>query len=126
MEKAKDKAAETTEKHTGFNALVSGLGIAPVFAFYIVCNTLPTYNSSGKTPLCHRVLLQLQHIARKTGQKAVRLPPCLQVLLSDAQSLDQGTISLDVILLQIVQQTTSLTYHLQQTTSGMMILRVAL
>ena len=58
------------------------------------------------------VLLQLQHIARKTGQKAVRLPPCLQVLLSDAQSLDQGTISLDVILLQIVQQTTSLTYHL--------------
>ncbi|MFQ9464519.1 MAG: hypothetical protein ACLR09_06275 [Gallintestinimicrobium sp.] len=54
MEKAKDKAAETTEKHTGFNALVSGLGIAPVSAFYIVCNTLSTYNSPGKTPLCHR------------------------------------------------------------------------
>ena len=49
MEKAKDKAAETTEKHTGFNALVSGLGIAPVSAFYIVCNTLSTYNSPGKT-----------------------------------------------------------------------------
>ena len=96
------------------------------YSLFTSCATPCLLATAPAKHLCAMVLLQLQHIARKTGQKAVRLPPCLQVLLSDAQSLDQGTISLDVILLQIVQQTTSLTYHLQQTTSGMMILRIAL
>ena len=75
MEKAKDKAAETTEKHTGFNALVSGLGIAPVFAFYIVCNTLSTYNSPGKTPLCHRFFCSCSISHEKQGRKLYGFRP---------------------------------------------------
>ena len=74
MEKAKDKAAETTEKHTGFNALVSGLGIAPVSAFYIVCNTLSTYNSPGKTPLCHRFFCSCSISHEKQSRKLYGFP----------------------------------------------------
>ena len=75
MEKAKDKAAETTEKHTGFNALVSGLGIAPVSAFYIVCNTLSAYNSPGKTPLCHRFFCSCSISHEKQGRKLYGFRP---------------------------------------------------
>lgn len=53
-------------------------------------------------------------------------PPLSSRLLSDTQLLDQRTISFQIGFLQICKKTTSLTYHHQQTTSGMMVLRIDL
>lgn len=75
MEKAKDKAAETTEKHTGFNALVSGLGIAPVSAFCIVCNTLSACNSPGKTPFAIGFFCSCSISHEKQGRKLYGFRP---------------------------------------------------
>ena len=47
-------------------------------------------------------------------------------LLTQAELCNQGTIGLDIGLLQIVQQTTALTNHQQQTTTGVVILLVHL
>ena len=47
-------------------------------------------------------------------------------LLSDTQLGDQGTIALDVLLLQVVQQAPALTDHLQQAPVGVLILGVVL
>ena len=68
----------------------------------------------------------LCHVSKQGEKAGIALRPVHPLLLSDAQSVDQCTISLDISLLQIVKQTTSLTYHLQQTSSGVMIPRVAL
>jgi len=75
MEKAKDKAAETTEKHTGFNALVSGLGIAPVSAFCIVCNTLSACNSPNKTPFAIGFFCSCSISHEKQGRKLCGFRP---------------------------------------------------
>ena len=42
-------------------------------------------------------------------------------LLTQAQLGDQGTIALDVLLGQIVQHLAALTDHLQQTTTGVVV-----
>ena len=47
-------------------------------------------------------------------------------LLSDTQRRNYGTVTLDVRLLEIVQQTSSLTDHHEQTSSGMVVLGVDL
>ena len=55
-----------------------------------------------------------------------RLPISQMKLLSDAELLNQGTILLKVRLLEVIQQASSLTNHLQKTSVGMIILRVLL
>jgi hypothetical protein len=44
--------------------------------------------------------------------------PCLS---TNSESLDNRAITLDVLFNQVVKQTTTLTNHLQQSTTGMMI-----
>ena len=47
-------------------------------------------------------------------------------LLSQSKSLDQGTISLNILILQIIQHTSSLSNHLQKSSSGVMVLGIVL
>ena len=47
-------------------------------------------------------------------------------LFTDVELLNKRTISIDVLGLQIVKKTTSLTYHLVETASGVVILLVVL
>ena len=47
-------------------------------------------------------------------------------LLTQTQLSDEGTITFDVLLCQIVQQTTTLTDHLGQATTGMIVVGVLL
>ena len=47
-------------------------------------------------------------------------------LFTDIELLNQVTISIDVLRLQIVKKTTSLTYHLVETASAVIILLVVL
>ena len=47
-------------------------------------------------------------------------------LLTKTKSLDQLSVTIDVLILQISKQVSSLTYHLQKTSSGMEIMRMAL
>ena len=51
---------------------------------------------------------------------------CPSVLLTKTKLCDQCTVSFDVVLLQILEKSSSLTDHLQKASSGMMILRVLL
>src|SRR5699024_1728582 len=47
-------------------------------------------------------------------------------LFSQTKFLDQSTISLDIFLSQVSKKTSSLSYHLQKTSSGVMILWICL
>ena len=47
-------------------------------------------------------------------------------LLADTQLGDQGTIALDILLHEIVEQAAALTDHLVQTAAGVIVLRVLL
>jgi hypothetical protein len=47
-------------------------------------------------------------------------------LLADTQFLDQGPVSLDILFLQIVEQSTSLADQLQQAAAGVVIFAVSL
>ena len=60
--------------------------------------------------------------AEKGDGDPLRHPHCF--LLSDTQLGDQGTIALDVLLHQVVEQAAALTDHLQQTTVGVLVLGV--
>ena len=46
------------------------------------------------------------------------------ILLTDTQLGDQSTVTVDVLLCQIVQQAAALTNHHQQTTTGVVVMRV--
>ena len=50
----------------------------------------------------------------------------LNELLTDTQLLDGSSVSLDVLALEVSEEVSSLTYHLQQASSGVMILLVNL
>ena len=52
-----------------------------------------------------------QTAKRERRVMRVRTSPCFNKLLTQTQLGDQGTITLDVLLGQIVQQTTALTDH---------------
>lgn len=45
-------------------------------------------------------------------------------LFTDAQTSNQGTVTFNIHLHQVIKHTSSLTYHLQQATTGMVILFV--
>ena len=47
-------------------------------------------------------------------------------LLADAQLVDQSAVTLDVLLLQVVQQTAALADHLEQATTGVVVLGIQL
>lgn len=58
---------------------------------------------------------------------ALPLPPIFaQKLLTNTQLLDDSTVSLNICLHQIVEEVTSVTNHLEQTSSGVVILLVGL
>ena len=69
-------------------------------------------------------------LAKKTvgsgGGRQIRRFPLLQSLLSDVQLLDDRTIALNVNLLQITQQVSSVTNHLGQTATAVVVVGVAL
>ena len=69
-------------------------------------------------------------LAKKTvgsgGGRRIRRFPLLQSLLSDVQLLDDRTIALNVNLLQITQQVSSVTNHLGQTATAVVVVGVAL
>jgi hypothetical protein len=73
-----------------------------------------------------RLLLSAKPQFEKQGGEMRLLHPSKHLLLSQTKLLDQRTIALKISLLQISQETTSLTDHLQHTTSGMMIFLVNL
>ena len=50
--------------------------------------------------------------------------PDSRFLLTDAQLGDEGTIALDVLLLEVVQEAAALTDHLQQATVGVLVRRI--
>ena len=54
-----------------------------------------------------------------------RLPEC-SALFADAETLDQGTIALDVDAHEVVEQISSLANHLQQAAAAVVILLVGL
>ena len=47
-------------------------------------------------------------------------------LITDSQTLDKVTVSLNIVSLQVIQKTASLANHLQQATAGMMVLGMIL
>ena len=53
-------------------------------------------------------------------------PPLSLKLLTDTQLLDQLTVAVYVLLLQVCQHAAALTYHLQQAAAGMVVLRMLL
>ena len=66
-------------------------------------------------------------VYRQRGREEISPPRHVQLqLLSEFQLLDQCTVTLEILLLQIVKKSSSLTNHLQKASSGMMILLVAL
>ena len=46
-------------------------------------------------------------------------------LLTDTATFDDGTVTFDVVLLEIVQELSSLTDHLLHTSAGVVVLRIA-
>ena len=50
----------------------------------------------------------------------------LTKLLTNTKLLDASTISLDILALEVSKKVSSLTYHLQKTSSGVMVLLVDL
>ena len=50
----------------------------------------------------------------------------MYALLTDAELFDYSAVSFNIILLQISQQVSSVTYHFKKTAIGMAILRVNL
>ena len=62
---------------------------------------------------------------RNAGQTGLPVCPSLR-LLTDTESRDDGTVSLDVDLDEIVEQRTALTDHLEEAAAGVMILLVDL
>ena len=53
-------------------------------------------------------------------------PFTVRVLLTQAESLDQFTIAVDVLVVKVLQELTTTTYHLRQCTSGTEVLVVLL
>ena len=63
----------------------------------------------------------------KIQKQGSRLLPYFRIfLLTDTQLSDQGTVTVDVLLLQVSQHRTTLTNHLQQTAARVVILLVYL
>ena len=63
----------------------------------------------------------------KIQKQGSRLLPYFRIfLLTDTQLSDQGTVTVDVLLLQVSQHRTALTNHLQQTAARVVILLVYL
>ncbi len=62
----------------------------------------------------------------KIQKQGSRLLPYFHFLLTDTQLSDQGTVTVDVLLLQVSQHRTALTNHLQQTAARVVILLVYL
>ena len=58
--------------------------------------------------------------------KQVALFALMPRLLTDAQSRDDGTVSLDIYLGQVVEQRAALTDHLEEAAAGVMVLLVDL
>ena len=55
-----------------------------------------------------------------------RSPVFSKLLFSDTQAFNQCTVTIDVLSLQVIQHTSSLTNHHQQTSSGVVIVLVGL
>jgi hypothetical protein len=55
------------------------------------------------------------------GQVALCLPPLNNFLLSEIQTFDNVSVSLDIILFDVVEKSSSLADQLKQTTARMMI-----
>ncbi len=51
---------------------------------------------------------------------------CEEILLSETEFLDDGTVTLDVLVLKILQKVTSLTYHFEKSAAAVMVLLVDL
>ena len=52
------------------------------------------------------------------------MPPPWNILLTDTQLGDQSTVTVDVLVCQIVQHLAALTDHHQQTTTGVVVMLV--
>ena len=53
-------------------------------------------------------------------------PPFMRLLLAQAQSGDQSAVTLDVVLLQVCKQVSSVADHLEKAAAGMVVLLVEL
>ena len=62
----------------------------------------------------------------KIGWQSFALPSDNLDLLSDAELGDDSSVTLDVVLCQVVQQTAALTDHLEQALTGVVVLLVDL
>ena len=62
----------------------------------------------------------------KTRGERISFPRAYCLLLTDAELGDDGTIALDVLLHEVVEQAAALTDHLVQAAAGVVILRVDL
>ena len=56
----------------------------------------------------------------------LRLPRGIQVLLTDAQLSDDGTVTLDVVLGQVVEQVAATANHLHQAAAAVVVVLVGL
>jgi hypothetical protein len=65
-----------------------------------------------------------QDAPHATGVQAHRIS--LRTLLADAERLDDGPVTIDVLGLQVVEETPALADQHEQATAGMVILRVEL
>ena len=91
-------------------------------------NSAPKHLSVPLWPL--KILLAPQSAAanlqRKAGNSAPPFRFCCIKLFPDAQGCNDRPVTLDVNFLKVVEQTATLTDHLQQTATGMVILLVSL
>ena len=60
------------------------------------------------------------------NSKKLRTPFLMQLLLSETELLNDSSVSLDVNLLEVVEEVSSVTNHLEETTAAMIVLVVAL
>ena len=60
------------------------------------------------------------------NSKKLRTPFLMQLLLSETKLLNDSSVSLDVNLLEVVEEVSSVTNHLKETTAAMIVLVVAL
>ena len=80
----------------------------------------PKFGSSIYCLMISRWFLLLW--SKITGTTAVA--PFLNILLTDTQLGDQSTVTVDVLVCQIVQHLAALTNHHQQTTTGVVVVLV--
>ena len=67
---------------------------------------------------------RIRLLKSRQGEQAAAGSPYVWVLLSDAELFDDRTVAVDILLDEVVEKVSSVTYHFQKTAAGMMVVLV--